>query len=135
MVWATGIGVSVARPLLAPLVVHQQTGTISPMSATNASLGAAYAIAAQLPSLSARLASFVEWMLIAAWALSALTLLIRLFRSQRHRIRIDETSSAISLDGSRALVSDQIGPAAVSVTRPRISVPRGSLIWTRHCAR
>ena len=123
MVWALAITISVAWPAVAQLLPREPVPSLSATSAVAPALGAAHALTAKMSPISAAVASGVALGFVCAWAAASLMLLHRLFRAQRLLGRMTSKASAVSLDGQRVLVSDEIGPAAVGVLRPRIAVP------------
>jgi TonB family protein len=118
--WAAALIATVVWPILLPMVSRMKIVQLRPVVIDG---GAVRAIAARLPDMPRAVASRIDAMTIALWALATLLLLTRLLRAQRALIQIARESRAARIDGHDVFVTSDIGPAVVGIAAPRVAVP------------
>jgi beta-lactamase regulating signal transducer with metallopeptidase domain len=118
--WVAAIGISVGWPVLGTLIARQRA-TVLPRVVVNS--GAVQTIGRGLPALPRAVASSVDTALIVLWAAATLLLVARLLRAHLALSKISRAARSTDIDGHPVLVTDDIGPAVVGITAPRIAVP------------
>ncbi len=118
--WAAALTATIVWPLALPLLARLKVVQLPPIVVDG---GAVRSVAARLPAIPNAIASRVDTIAIALWALASIVLLFRLLRAQRALQRISHAARVATIDGHDVLVTSDIGPAVVGIAAPRVAVP------------
>lgn len=118
--WVAALGVSVAWPVILPFITARKLVRLAPIVVGG---GPVRSVAARLPAIPSTVASRLDAVLIALWALASVMLVIRLIRAQRTLSRISRSARRAEIDGHTVLVTEDIGPAVVGIASPCVAVP------------
>ncbi|MFI5244510.1 MAG: TonB family protein [Gemmatimonadales bacterium] len=118
--WVVALGASLVWPVLLPILARRNAVRLPPVVVNG---GAVRSIAAALPAIPAAIASHLDGVMLALWALASLLLIGRLLHAQRALARISRSARAAKIDGHEVLLTETIGPAVLGIAAPRVAVP------------